>query len=295
MERKLDLNYDSPTEIKILLEMMGLGPRKRWGQNFLINPGARKRIVDLLEIQPGETVWEIGPGLGAMTGSILDKQADLTAFEIDPGYIEYLTMALGHRGLKLVHGDVMKTWKKHWENVGPPAKILGNLPYNAASAIIGDLLESARIPERMVFLVQKEMGDRMKAVSGTKNYSSFSVLCQYRCRISDKGKLSAGSFYPAPRVDSKIVSLEPNPDMPQAKDFPLFLKLVRGLFSSRRKTLKNNLSRMAAQGFVSGRMDLLEKAFEMEKVNLGERPEKLKVQQFVLLSNTLSDLVKGED
>lgn len=295
MERQLNLNYDSPTEIKILLDMMGLGPRKRWGQNFLINPGARQRIVDLLEIQKGEVVWEVGPGLGAMTGSILEKGADLTAFEIDPGYIEYLTMAFADRGLKLVQGDVLKTWEKHWKEKGAPDKILGNLPYNAASAIIGDLLESDKIPARMVFLVQSEMGDRMKAKCGTKNYSSFSVLCQYRCKIYEKGKLNAGSFYPAPRVASKIVSMEPNDDSVPLKDFPQFLKLVRGLFSSRRKTIRNNLSRMASQGFLSGRFDILEKAFQQEGVDLGDRPEQLPVERFVSLCNNISDLVKAEN
>ena len=93
-KEKLDLNYDSISEIKALLEMMGLGPRKRWGQNFLINRGAREKIIRQLDLQEDEKVWEIGPGLGAMTKMAAANPVDLTAFEIDPGYVEYLNRAM---------------------------------------------------------------------------------------------------------------------------------------------------------------------------------------------------------
>lgn len=272
--------------------MMGLGPRKRWGQNFLINPGARKRIVDLLEIEKGQIVWEIGPGLGAMTKDILERNGGLTAFEIDPGYCEYLSMAFNDKGLQLVPGDVLKTWEDHWNNSGAPHKILGNLPYNAASAIIGDLLEKQSIPQAMVFLVQDEMGQRMTAKVGSKNYSSFSVLCQYSCEIQDGGKLNAGSFYPAPRVASRIIRMTRKDRALTPNNWELFLKLVRGLFNSRRKTLKNNLQSLAGRGFAGGNFIAMEKVFKDASIDLGLRPERLTVDQFVLLSNGLSYLEK---
>lgn len=293
MERNLNLNYDSPTEIRILLEMMGLGPRKRWGQNFLINPGARAKIVSLLKAESGDIVWEIGPGLGAMTGDILSKDVDLTAFEIDPGYCEYLKMAYGEKGLKLIQGDVMDQWKTEWEKQAP-VSILGNLPYNAASAIIGNLLESNCIPSgRMVFLVQKEMGDRMTAACNSKDYSSFSILCQYSCKIEDGGTLNPGSFYPAPRVSSKIIVMSPLNRERSLSDHTIFVKLVRGVFSSRRKTLRNNIKRMASQGFMKLEFDSMESIFKGLDIDLDRRPETLSVENYVDLANGFASLVNS--
>lgn len=291
MERNLNLNYDSPSEIRILLDMMGLGPRKRWGQNFLINSGARTKIVSLLKAQPGERIWEIGPGLGAMTRDLLSKEVELTAFEIDPGYCEYLQMAYGDKGLNLIEGDVMHQWEKEWKK-NAPVSILGNLPYNAASAIIGNLLENNCIPAgRMVFLVQKEMGDRMTASCNSKDYSSFSILCQYSCRIEDGGTLQPGSFYPAPRVASKIIVMSPLNREEKLQNHALFVQLVRGLFSSRRKTLRNNIKRMASQGFYKLTFESLEGVFSSLQLDLSRRPETLKVEDYVALSNRIAELV----
>ena len=270
---------------------MGLGPRKRWGQNFLINRGAREKIIRLLEIQEDEKVWEIGPGLGAMTKMAAAYPTDFTAFEIDPGYVEYLTRAMAEfPRFKIVAGDFLKTWKDEVEKSGKPDKVLGNLPYNAASAIIADFVENDLLPSRLVLTVQSEMGDRMTASCGSKNYSSFSILCQSAFSVKDCGVLNPGSFYPIPRVASRIVMLTPHGKYSDMQDPGLFQKLIRDIFVSRRKTLRNNLSAMAGHRFSAWGKETLFQVFEEEGIALTLRPERVSVESYVKIADRLAQL-----
>ena len=209
------LNYNSPSEIRGTVERLGLRLQKRWGQNFLINQGARRQIVSLLEPGAGETVWEIGPGLGTLTVLLLPEVRCLLAFEIDRGLIRFLKETFPDReNLHLVEGDVLKTWRSYYSQADPPDKIVGNLPYSSASALIGALAENRVCAKRLVFTVQRELSQRMSAAPGNKNYSSFSVLCQIVYRISQMMQLKPGSFFPPPEVHSSVVLLEPNPGCP---------------------------------------------------------------------------------
>ena len=292
-ERVLKLNYDSPSEIKALLGIMGLGPRKKWSQNFLINRGAREKLVNSVNIDRGDIVWEIGPGLGAITRLLLDKGADLTAFEIDPGFIEYLKVSCAQEeNFKIVQGDVLKTWKSTLEKEGKPSAVVGNLPYNAASAIIASFIEYNNFPDQMAAIVQKEMADRITAKPSTKNYSSFSILCQYACDVKDIGTIGAGSFYPKPNVSSKIIRMIPHDRFSELEDQDLFFILVRDCFSSRRKTLQNNLKNAAGRRLQKYGKELLFEAFEMEGIELSTRAEVLMVDQYVAVSNNISRLYR---
>lgn len=240
---KLIQNYDSAADIKSVLEANNLNMSKRFGQNFLISPGARSRIIDILNVDDKSRIWEIGPGLGAMTHMIIDKAAALTVFEIDYGFIRYLEEAFGNKkGFKIIKGDFVKTWSSVAARDGKPEKILGNLPYNSASAIVSTLIEGNCIPESMVITVQKEMGQRMTSPPGSKNYSSFSMLCQFVFTVQNMGDLKPGSFYPSPDVTSTILELKPH-FLYTDVNSPLYFKIIRDLFQSRRKTIKNNLSR----------------------------------------------------
>ncbi len=290
-ERVLNLNYDSPAEIRALLELMGLGPRKKWSQNFLINKGAREKLVNSISINKDDRIWEIGPGLGAITKIILDKGADLKTFEIDPGYIEYLKMAFKeYKTFNIVKGDVIKTWKTVYKEEGLPVGVVGNLPYNAASAIIASFIENNCFPEQLAVIVQKELADRMTSRPGTKNYSSFSILCQYACDVKDMGTLGAGSFYPKPNVSSKIIRMIPHQKFKDIKDQELFFILIRDCFSSRRKTLQNNLKNSAGGRLQKYGRDLLCEAFEQEGIELSTRAEMLTVDQYVSVSNRICNL-----
>ena len=156
------MNPDSPADIRALLEVRGLALKKRWGQNFLVNRGARQRLVEILAPQAQETVWEVGPGLGSMTGLLAASAARVIAFEVDRGLVSYLGETLGDTvNISIVSGDFLDTWKGTLQARGNPDRILGNLPYRSASMMIADIIESGMRPSRMVFTVQRELADRM--------------------------------------------------------------------------------------------------------------------------------------
>jgi 16S rRNA (adenine1518-N6/adenine1519-N6)-dimethyltransferase len=195
---------------------------------------------------------------------------------------------------RLVQGDVIKTWQEEREKHGTPNKVLGNLPYNAASAIIAQFVENDMLPSRLILTVQSEMGDRMISKEGSKNYSSFSILCQSAFDVKDCGVLNPGSFYPVPRVSSRIVMLTPHGKYNDIKNHVLFQHLIRDIFVSRRKTIRNNLSNMAGQRFARFGKDLLVTVFEEEGIDLNWRPERISVKQFVSLADRLADVDPGK-
>jgi 16S rRNA (adenine1518-N6/adenine1519-N6)-dimethyltransferase len=215
---------------------------KRFGQNFLVNRDSRERVLQELKAESGMRVWEIGPGIGAMTALALESGLAVTAFEIDHGFSRLLLRLFGGNGaFRLVEGDFLDTWRAELEAGGAPDRVFGNLPYNAANAIVASLIEGGLVPPRMIFTVQKEAGLRMTAVPGTKDYSAFSVLCTSACRSKLAFDLGSKSFWPSPRVTSTVVRMEPRREPVAADDRPGFSAFVRSGFSSRRKTLRNNL------------------------------------------------------
>ncbi|GHT91463.1 ribosomal RNA small subunit methyltransferase A [Spirochaetia bacterium] len=286
----MEINYDSAAALRTLLEESGLGMRKKFGQNFLINPGIRKKLVDALEIGEGDEVWEVGPGLGAMTRELLDRGARVRAFEIDPGFIDLLKeIFTGREGFTLVEGDVLKTWRK-----APPAPyLLGNLPYNIGSVLLANFIEEGRFFKRMIVTVQKEVARRMAAKPGSADYSSFSVLIGSAYTVSPLMVIGGRSFYPAPRVDSQGIRLDYTPcaaiNSPcAASRLPLFYSLLRQLFSSRRKTVKNNLqSFISARGGGSRNPDMAVSILEECGIKPAERAENLTIEQFAELAEKL--------
>ncbi|MHC6204067.1 16S rRNA (adenine(1518)-N(6)/adenine(1519)-N(6))-dimethyltransferase RsmA [Breznakiellaceae bacterium SP9] len=284
-------SYDSPLALKALLEKEGLGMRKKYGQNFLVNCRAREKLITALDPNPGETVWEIGPGLGAMTGVLLDAGTMLTAFEIDEGFIRLLRGFFGCRpNFKLIEGDVLKMWKTQ---AGEGGLLLGNLPYNIAARLLGDLIEGQRLFRRCVVTVQKEIGERILAATGSKDYSSFTVLLRSVYTARKLLLLKGSSFYPSPLIDSMALLLTLSPERPI---YPaLFYPMVRRLFEGRRKTIKNNLQRYLGKGTLSftvppDPLAILEKA----GLHKDERPDNIDVAGFLRLATVLTDmLTKG--
>jgi 16S rRNA (adenine1518-N6/adenine1519-N6)-dimethyltransferase len=282
----MEINYDSARELKAFLEKQGLGMRKKFGQNFLINREIRKRLVDALAAEPGAAVWEIGPGLGAMTRELLDRGHAVRAFEIDPGFIRVLgELFSGEAGFTLIEGDALKTWRA----AEGADFLLGNLPYNVGAAFLAALIEGGRFFTRMVVTVQKEVALRAAAPPGSPDYSSFSVLCASAYRVRPLMTIGGASFYPAPHVDSRGLCFE---RLAGAGSRPaLFHPLVRALFASRRKMIKNTLRLFIAArsqggsdpGVLAG--DLLAAA----GLGGGERAETLDVQTFEALAKGLED------
>jgi 16S rRNA (adenine1518-N6/adenine1519-N6)-dimethyltransferase len=268
--------------------------RKKYGQNFLINPRARKALLDALDAPAGETVWEIGGGLGAMTAGLLERGAKVTVFEIDKGFIAALEEFFGlNPDFTLVPGDVMKTWKAAAQTGETGDYLLGNLPYTIAASLLADFIERGRFFKRMVVTVQKETARRMGARPGTPDYSSFSVLCASVYHVQPLLVLKGASFYPEPRVDSQGVLLEKRDDV-DPRAYPRYFRpLVRALFSSRRKTVRNNLGGFIASLTESGgsARELAPSVLEAAGIPANERAERLGIGEFCALASALETLL----
>jgi 16S rRNA (adenine1518-N6/adenine1519-N6)-dimethyltransferase len=288
METMQPPDYNSPQSLRAFLDSRGLGMRKRFGQNFLINPNARKRLVDALELNEGEAVWEVGPGLGAMSVLLLERGAQVSAFEIDPGFNAILRETFSDTPrFSLIEGDVLKTWRQN----PPGAFLLGNLPYTIAAVLLATLIENKRFFSRMVVTVQKEVAQRIIAKPKTKEYSSFSLLCTSAYSVTPLQTLKGASFYPVPRVDSQGVRFDLRSD---AGSYPaLFHPLVRHLFASRRKTVKNNLLPFAASRTGTREIAATEIALAALRscgIPESERAENMALEDFVMLAQALERL-----
>ena len=278
------MNFSSPAQIRKTLDGLGVGLKKRWGQNYLINRGAREKLVGFVDPVSSDNLWEIGAGLGAITDLMLGV-GNLVLFELDRKIVEFLveryTKKFAH--IRIVSGDVLKIWQAELRANGAPDKVVGNLPFNSASAIVASFAEAGFDPSKLVFIVQKELAQRLTGRPGQKNYSALSVVVQCAYRIECKGDLAPGSFYPEPHVTSTIVELVPRQTVAVPSDRSFFSRLVRSLFSSRRKTLQNNL----LASFVSEQCnseDLLRCVRDMG-IDPVRRSETLCVSDFVALSN----------
>jgi len=286
----MTINYNSATALRAFLDREGLGMRKKFGQNFLINGETRKALVRALDAQSGDEVWEIGPGLGAMTALLLETGLKVKAFEIDTGFIRILKNIFSeNKNFTLIEGDVMKTWREH--QAAP--FLFGNLPYNVAAALLADLIENDRIFSRMVVTVQKEVALRMAATAGKPDYSSFSVLCASAYKIKPLLTIRPSSFYPQPNVDSMAVLLEKK----AARQYPVvFYPLVRTLFASRRKTIKNNLLNFLSSRFgdslqnKSAVQDLCASVLQSNSLNGAERAESLGQETFLSLALSIDNM-----
>ena len=281
-------DYNSPAELKAVLDANGFSMQKKFGQNFLINEDARRRLVDALELTEGMKVWEVGPGLGAMTNTILERGADLTVFEIDRGFASLISGFFedysNKGGFRIVEGDVMKTWKGQYKQACQADRFFGNLPYNIAATIIADTIENNVRFDHCVFTVQKEVAQRMCAKPGSSDYSSFSALCQWAYDVKPLLDLAGGNFWPKPNVESRAVVFTKKADFPCCKNPELFIKMQRALFSSRRKTVRNNLSQFLKNN------DLAVSCLEKAGIDIMKRADVLTLPELL----KLSDVIDGE-
>lgn len=283
-------DYNSPTELKNVLDSNGFSMQKKFGQNFLINADARTKLIDALEINEESKVWEIGPGLGAMTNEILERGSDLTVFEIDRGFAglirQFFDSYSEKNKFRIVEGDVLKTWKKQLESAGQPDRLFGNLPYNIAATAIADTIENNIRFDKCVFTVQKEVAIRMAAKPGSDDYSSFSVLCQWAYDVKPLLDLTGGNFWPKPNVDSRAVVMTKKENFPNCQNPALFVKVQRALFSSRRKTVRNNLSVYLKNN------DLAVEYLNKANINIMKRAEVLTIEELLRLSDVINEGTK---
>ncbi|TNE76631.1 MAG: 16S rRNA (adenine(1518)-N(6)/adenine(1519)-N(6))-dimethyltransferase RsmA [Gammaproteobacteria bacterium] len=252
--------------------------RKRFGQNFLVDPHIIAKIVAAISPRPGDNIVEIGPGQGAITEPILSRCPTLNVVELDRDLIPLL-QAKFHQypGLQIHQGDALKTDFERFYEPGRPLRIIGNLPYNISTPLLFHLLEQSTIIRDMHFMLQKEVVDRLAASPGEKHYGRLSVMVQYHSQVEPLFRVPAGAFRPAPKVESTIVRLQPYPQPPHpAQDLGHLSRLVNACFQQRRKTIRNTLKHLTGE----------EQLASLE-IDLSLRPERLSVAEFVQLSNQL--------
>lgn len=235
------MNDIPPINISYLLKKYGLRPHKGLGQNFLQDPIALEKIVAAAEIQPTDTVLEIGPGLGSLTRYLAASAKSVVAVELDQHLLPPLKAVLSpYENVRLIHGDILELDPSDVMKE-PNYVVAANVPYYITSAIIRHLLESPSKPRRIVLTVQKEVAQRICETPGDMSLLALSVQVYGKPRIV--AHIPAGAFFPAPNVDSAVLLI-------QIYDQPLiptelldtFFQLIKAGFSQKRKTLRNSLS-----------------------------------------------------
>lgn len=223
-----------------------LKAKKAFGQNFLVNEGAIRAIVGAALDSPAERLLEIGPGPGVLTERLLADGRPILAVDLDPEAIGLLRSRHPQSHLQLLLGDAVKLPLPE----GPAWSIVGNLPYNAATPILGRFLTEPIPWTRMVLMFQKEVGQKLMGRPGTKEYGPLSVLAQLCAKLTRLAVLGPGSFRPSPKVDSVVLQFDPRGDAPDLETRRRLLALLHKAFTHRRKTLSNTLGAegMAASG-----------------------------------------------
>ena len=217
-------------------EPLVLVPKKQFGQNFLIQKSAITAIVKAALESSAPCLLEVGPGPGVLTGHLLADGRPLWAVDLDPEVIALLAQRFRDMAqFRLVQGDAVTVALPE----GGPFSVVGNLPYNAATAILTRFLVEPVPWERMVLMFQLEVGQKLLGLPGEKEYGPLSILAQLSCRLTRLMKLGPGAFRPAPKVDSAVLLFEPRPGL-AIEERKALLELLHHSFRHRRKTLANN-------------------------------------------------------
>jgi 16S rRNA (adenine1518-N6/adenine1519-N6)-dimethyltransferase len=254
--------------------------RKRFSQNFLVDPDTIERIVAALAPRRDDVLVEIGPGRGALTDHLIRRVDALTVIEIDRDLVHGLRVR--HPELSIVDGDALRVDYGELAPEGRSLRVIGNLPYNISTPLLFHLLKFAPVIEDAHFMLQDEVVQRLAAAPGDKAWGRLGVMVQYRCRVESLFGVPADAFQPRPKVRSRIVRLVPHDAPPTpALDETAFADVVRATFSQRRKTLRNGLRTLPDVG--APELEVLESS----GVDLGVRPETLAVADFVALADAL--------
>ena len=278
----------NPSSTKELLKQFDFRMTKRLGQNFLIDKNILDEIIEGAELTKDDYVLEIGPGMGSMTQKLCESAGKVVAIEIDKKLIPVLSVTLAeYDNITVINGDILKldlkeVLKEHFGD--SKAKVIANLPYYITTPIIMKLLEEKLDLQSITIMVQKEVGDRIKAVPGGKVYGALSVAVQYYAKPSQVLFVPPQSFIPQPDVDSIVLKLDilPKPAV-EVESESLFFKVVKASFGQRRKTLLNALT---AGNFGLSKEQMKEVLISVD-VEENRRGETLSLQEFANIANKL--------
>ena len=272
----------SPKKMQEKMQENNFGFKKKFGQNFIIDENIINGIITKAEIDDETLVIEIGPGAGSLTNGIAKKAKNVLCYEIDTTLENMLKDNLKeYNNIEIIFGDflnanVIEDIKKYNYK---KLYVVANLPYYITTPIILKLIEDKIMPDKIVVMVQKEVGDRFKAKPGTKDYSSLSVYLNYYFSITKLMDISRNVFMPKPNVDSIVVEFKKNENNIKLNDKDVFFKLVRDSFVQKRKTLRNNLKNYD--------LNKIEEVLKKHNFDLSVRAEQISIEIFAEISNSL--------
>lgn len=272
----------SPKKIKNDLDGKNFKFKKKFGQNFIVDKNIIHSIINKADIDKDTLVIEIGPGAGALTSELGKVAGSVLAYEIDTSLKNILNKNI-EDNTTVIYDDFLKrnvaddlvnyNFKKIY--------VVANLPYYITTPIIIKLIEDKLNIDKIVVMVQKEVGDRFKAAPNSKDYNSLSVFLNYYFAVEKLLNVSKNVFMPKPNVDSIVVAFTKREKRPFLKDENIFFKLIRDAFRQKRKTLKNNLSNY--------NLKKVDEVLNKYGFSLSVRAEALPIEVFVDISNNLAD------
>lgn len=271
----------SPKKMTENLELNNFNFKKKYGQNFIIDENIINSIIEKSQIDNETLVIEIGAGAGSLTNKLVKKAKNVLCYEIDEKLKPILENNVKSDNLEIIYKDfllcnVKEDIKKYKYN---KLYVVSNLPYYITTPIIIKLIEDNLYVDKIVVMVQKEVGDRFKAEPGSKNYSSLSVYLKYYYDIKKIMDVSKNVFMPKPNVDSIVVEFKRKENLIKLKDEKLFFKLIRDSFKQKRKTIKNNLKDYD--------LEIIENILKKHGFDLNARAEQLSLEIFIEISNNL--------
>ena len=247
--------------------MNGIKPKKRWGQNFLIDKNICNKIVSSFELKPTDSILEIGPGKGAITDLLTQKVKKVIAIEIDSNLCEILNKK-NIPNLEIINRDILKTNTNKY----PTKIIVGNLPYYITTPIIFNFFESNESWEKMYFLIQKEVAERIIANPGSKTYGRLSIMTQIFSNPKILFNISPNVFRPIPKVESSLICIKKN-SQKKITDYARFKDIIRIIFNKRRKKLKNCITKE------------MELNIKPDSELFDKRPEEISVEEYIDMIN----------
>ena len=279
------------TQIQNQINKNNFRVKKQYGQNFLSDHSIVEKIAELSNITKDMVVVEIGPGLGSLTKELLDRSKKVIAFEIDTEIIPILKDNLKeYSNLEVVNEDILKTNVDKILEIKEECISVSNLPYYITSPIIDLFLNKMKNVKKGVYMVQKEVAERICASKGTKDYNAFSILVQYYAKCKKILNVPRTCFTPAPNVDSAVIELVKYDREYKPNNEELFVKVVESSFKERRKMLVNNLSSSLNISKDSIRNILIDLG-----INEDVRGEALSIDEFIDLTNEIERIYNGKN
>lgn len=271
----------SYTKMSKNLESNNFSFKKKFGQNFITDENIVSNIVSKANLDKDTLVIEIGPGIGSLTTKLVEKAGHVLCYEIDETLKEMLFENLKANNVDIIFDDFLKRDLKEDLKKYSYKKVyvVANLPYYITTPIITKIIEDEINVDKIVVMVQKEVGDRFSAKPGTKEYNSLTIYLNYYFETKKLMNVSRNSFMPKPNVDSIVVEFDKKEKLKELKNKNLFFKLVRDSFKQKRKTLKNNLKEY--------NLSTIESTLKKYDFDLSVRAEQLSLDIFVDIANNL--------